>query len=104
LLAGRAAVELYYPVYPAIYVIRENGMGVPLMLQEADARRIEALKKRLGARTKVEVVRTALDALEREANRVERVERWKRAVALAGSESRRVNRAFQKHSRLKRIG
>jgi hypothetical protein len=50
------------------------------------------------------VVRTALDALEREANRVERVERWKRAVALAGSESRRVNRAFQKHSRLKRIG
>lgn len=79
-------------------------MGVPLMLQEADARRIEALKTRLGARSKVEVVRTALDALEREANRIERIERWRRAVQLAAPESRRANRAFQKHTRLKRLG
>jgi len=38
-------------------------MGKPLMLQEADAERIESLKKRLRARTKIEVVRSALDLL-----------------------------------------
>ena len=42
-------------------------MGKPLMLQEADADRIETLKKRLGARTKIQVVRSALDLLERDA-------------------------------------
>ncbi len=48
-------------------------MGKPLMLQEADAERIESLKKRLGARTKIEVVRSALDLLERDAERARRV-------------------------------
>ena len=38
-------------------------MGKPLMLQEADAERIETRKKRLGARTKIDVVRSALDLL-----------------------------------------
>jgi hypothetical protein len=75
-------------------------MGVPLMLQEADARRIEALKKRLGARSKVEVVRTALDMLERDADRSARVERWERAVKLAAGTSRRALADFQRHSRL----
>ena len=51
-------------------------MGKPLMLQEADADRIETLKKRLGARTKIQVVRSALDLLERDAERAERVARW----------------------------
>lgn len=78
-------------------------MGVPLMLQPADARRIESLKKRLGARSKVDVVRTALDMLERDAERAERVQRWERAVRLAAAESRRASRDFRKHSRLKRI-
>ena len=36
-------------------------MGKPLMLQEADADRIETLKKRLGARTNIQVVRSALE-------------------------------------------
>ena len=51
-------------------------MTVPLMLQEADARRIELLKKRLGARSKVEVVRSALDLLEKSPLRAERVSKW----------------------------
>ena len=50
-------------------------MGVPVMLQEADAQRIELLKNRLGARSKVEVVRRALDLLERDAERTDRVRR-----------------------------
>ena len=36
-------------------------MGKPLVLQEADAERIEALKNRLDARTKIDVVRLALE-------------------------------------------
>lgn len=79
-------------------------MGVPLMLQEPDARRIEALKKRIGAATKVEVVRTALDLLERDTDRAARVARWERAVAAAAPSSRRALADFQKHSRIHRAG
>jgi hypothetical protein len=78
-------------------------MGKPLMLQDAGADRIEMLKKRLGARTKIEVVRTALDLLEQRAERAERVERWRRAAKLAARESRAVNREFRAGSRLRRI-
>ncbi len=78
-------------------------MGKPLMLQEADAERIESLKERLGARTKIEVVRSALDLLERDAERVERVAKWRRAVGLVTGESRAVLRDFRAHSRLRRL-
>ena len=78
-------------------------MGKPLMLQEADAERIETLKQRMGARTKIEVVRSALDLLERSTERGERVRRWERAVKLVAGESRAVQREFQRHSRLKRL-
>ena len=78
-------------------------MGKPLMLQEADAERIETLKKRLGARTKIQVVRSALDLLERDAERAERVARWRKAVKLVQPESRRVLREFQRHSPLRRL-
>jgi hypothetical protein len=73
------------------------------MLQEADAERIESLKKRLQARTKIEVVRSALDLLERDAERAERVAKWRRAVRVAAPESRAVLRDFRPHSRLRRV-
>jgi hypothetical protein len=78
-------------------------MGKPLMLQEADAARIEMLKKRVGARTKIEVVRSALDLLERSAERAERMARWRRAAKMVARESRTVLREFQRHSRLSRL-
>lgn len=78
-------------------------MGKLLMLQEADAERIETLKKRLGARTKIEVVRSALDLLERNAERTERVVRWRKAARMVAPESRKVSREFQRHSRLRRL-
>jgi len=78
-------------------------MGKPLMLQEADAVRIEGLKKRLGARTKIQVVRSALELLERSAERAERVVRWQRAARLVVRESRHLLREFQRHSRLRRL-
>ena len=78
-------------------------MGKPLMLQEADAERIETLKKRLDARTKIDVVRLALDLLERDAEKAERVARWRKAARMVGRESRKVLREFQRHSRLRRL-
>jgi hypothetical protein len=73
------------------------------MLQEADAERIETLKKRLGARTKIEVVRSALDLLERDAQRAERVARWRKAARIVARESQKVSREFQRHNRLGRL-
>lgn len=78
-------------------------MGKPLMLQEADHARIESLKKRLRARTKIEVVRSALDLLERDAERAERVTKWRRAAGLVTRESRAALRDFRRHSRLRRL-
>lgn len=78
-------------------------MGKPLMIQEEDDRRIESLKQRLGIQRKVDVLRAGIDLLEREAERRERIRRWKRAAALVVPTSRKVNAQFQTHSRLKRI-
>ena len=78
-------------------------MGKPLMIQEADERRIESLKQRLGIQRKVDVLRAGIDLLEREAERRERIQRWKRAAALVATTSREVNAEFRAHSRLKRI-
>jgi len=78
-------------------------MGKPMMLQEADAERIESLKKRLGARTKIEVVRSALDLLERDAERAARAGKWRRAVGLVTRESRRALHDFHAQSRLRRL-
>jgi hypothetical protein len=72
------------------------------MLQERDDARIEALKQRLGARSKVEVVRNALDLLEREAERAERTARWRTAAGTVAGESRRVLAELHGHSRLRR--
>jgi hypothetical protein len=57
----------------------------------------------MGARTKIDVVRKALDLLERNAERTERVRRWQRAVGLVAPESRAINREFRPGTRLKRI-
>ena len=78
-------------------------MGRPLMLQEADAERIETLKKRLGAPTKIAVVRSALDLLERDTEKSERIARWRKAARMVAGESRKVSREFQRHSRLGRL-
>ena len=73
------------------------------MLQQHDDQRIEELKSRLGARTKVDVVRAGLDLLEREAERRARVLRWRRAARLAAPSSREVNAEFRPNTRLKKL-
>ena len=77
-------------------------MGKPLMIQEEDERRIEMLKRRLKIARKVDIVRAGIELLEKEADRRERVLRWKRAAALAAKTSREVNADFRPYSRLKR--
>ena len=78
-------------------------MGKPLMIQEEDERRIESLKRRLGIEHKVDVLRAGIDLLEKEAERRERILRWKRAAALVAPTSREVNADFRAHSRLKKV-
>jgi hypothetical protein len=77
-------------------------MGRLLMIQEEDERRIELLKKKLGIQRKVDVLRAGIDLLEKEAERRERIRRWKKAAVLVARSSREVNAEFQSHSRIKR--
>ena len=77
-------------------------MGKSLMIQEADDERIESLKKRLGLESKIGVVRAGIDLLEKEADRQDKLKRWRRAAALAAKTSREVNEDFRSHSRIKK--
>jgi len=79
-------------------------MGKSLMIQEQDDQRIERLKKQLRIRTKVGVLRSALDLLEKEALKTERVAQWKRAACLTSNTGNKALRDFQSHSRLRRNG
>lgn len=76
-------------------------MGIPLMIQEADNLRIEHLKKDFGIHKKIDVIRAGLDLLEKEAEHIKRVARWKRAAKLVAQNSQVVNKEFQTHSRIK---
>lgn len=96
-LVGDIIDKVYSKVYKKIY------MGKPLMIREEDDDRLEGLKKAVRAKTKVQVLREALSALEQNLERRKRVQRWKRAAALVSKESDRVNREFRAHSRLKSL-
>jgi hypothetical protein len=78
-------------------------MGKPLMIQIEDNDRIEELKERLGARTKIEVLRTALTLLEADVDRMERVQQWKNAVKVVGSSGLESLREFQTKKRFKKL-
>jgi len=68
-------------------------MGKLLMLREEDDARILKLKRRLKAKSKAEVVRVALDILERQESRAEKILRWKRAAAIVAANG--SSREFQ---------
>lgn len=68
------------------------------MLRDEDDKRIEHLKRRIHAKSKVDVVRLGLDLIERDADRRERVARWRRAVLLVGDSSREAMLDFQPHA------
>jgi Arc/MetJ-type ribon-helix-helix transcriptional regulator len=62
-------------------------MGMPLTIQPEDDAKIRALQQRLGAKSKIEVVREGLALLERETLRQEEAARWKKAVAMSKASS-----------------
>lgn len=76
-------------------------MGVPLMIQETDNQRIEHLKKDFGLHKKIDVIRAGLALLEKEAERMKKIKRWKNAAKLVAKSSRSINKEFQPHSRIK---
>jgi len=76
-------------------------MGIPLMIQDEDNRRIEHLKKDLGIHKKIDVIRAALLLLEKETEQIKRIKRWKHAAKLVADSSDEVNKEFQPHSRIK---
>lgn len=78
-------------------------MGKPLTIQENDDYRLKALQTPLGAKTKVEVLRRALDSLEEKINKQKRISQWEKAVKLVLKQSSPVNKEFQKHSLLKKV-
>ncbi len=77
-------------------------MRKPLMLQDEDDRRIDILMRRLKITREVDILRAALTLLEKEADRCDRILRWKRAAAMAAATSSEVNADFRPYSRLKR--
>lgn len=74
-------------------------MGKPLMIQEEDNDKIEELKERIGAKTKIEVLRSALVLLEEKISREDRVKRWKRAAKVVGLSDMEVLKEFQTEKR-----
>lgn len=76
-------------------------MGVPLMIQETDNERIEHLKKELHISKKIDVIRAGLTLLEKEAQRLTKTKNWKRAAKLVAENSHKINKEFQKYSRIK---
>ena len=78
-------------------------MGKPLMIQPEDDNRIESLKEKTGARSKVDVVRAALTLLEEDVKRSERVKRWERAAKVVGKSGLDVLKVFQTKERFKNL-
>lgn len=74
-------------------------MGIPLMIQEQDNERIEHLKKDFGIHKKIDVIRAGLALLEKEAERVKKIKRWKQAAKLISKSSEEVNKEFQAFTR-----
>jgi hypothetical protein len=78
-------------------------MGKPMMIQDDDDQKIESLKKRLGAKTKIEVLRIALQLLETDLARSERVKRWQKAVKVVGTSGLDILREFQTSKRFAKL-
>ena len=78
-------------------------MGKPLMIQIEDDARIEKLKEKMGAKTKIDVVRTALKLLEADVSKAERIQRWEKSAKLVGKSGLEVLKEFQTSGRFKNL-
>lgn len=78
-------------------------MGVPLMIKDEDNYKIEELKEKIGAKTKIEVLRFALLLLEEKVKKEERIKRWQKAAKIVGSSSMEVLKDFQTKNRFENL-
>lgn len=78
-------------------------MGKPLMIQIEDDTLIEKLKEKLGAKTKIDVVRRGLQLLEADISKADRIKRWERAAKLVGKSGLEVLKDFQTEARFKKL-
>lgn len=78
-------------------------MGKPLMIQIEDDARIELLKEKTGAKSKVDVIRAALFLLEADVKRTERIKRWERAAKIVGKSGLKTLKDFQTKNRFKNL-
>jgi hypothetical protein len=78
-------------------------MGKPLMIQQHDNDKIEELKEKLGMKTKIEVLRSALILLEEKLLKEARIKRWKKASHIVGNSSMEVLKKFQTKKRFEKL-
>lgn len=78
-------------------------MSKLLTIQDKDRERIEQLMRAFQIKKQIDVIRAGLDLLEKEAERIKRISRWKQAAKAVSKNSALVNKEFQKSSRLKEI-
>jgi hypothetical protein len=78
-------------------------MGKPLMIQIEDNDKIEELKSKLGVKTKIEVVRSALILLEEKISKEVRIKRWQKAAGIVGDASMRILKEFQSSKRFEKL-
>lgn len=76
-------------------------MAIPFTIQTMDNERLIRLKSLMKAKSKVDVLRRALDSLEEQLAKQKRLKQWKKAAASVARQSAEVNRDFQKHSLIK---
>ena len=70
-------------------------MSRSLMMQDEDNERIENLKRQLHIDKKIDVVRAALDLLEKEAKQQQKIKRWKQAAKLVAKNSEKIKRNLE---------
>jgi hypothetical protein len=78
-------------------------MGKPLMIQAQDNDKIEELKAKLGVKTKIEVLRSALVLLEEKISKEARVKRWQSASRIVGNSSMDILKEFQTAQRFEKL-
>lgn len=76
-------------------------MGKPFTIQIEDDLKIEDLKKKTGLKTKIEVVRMALNALESELTKKQKIQRWAKAAKIVGDADLEILKEFQTKDRFK---
>lgn len=74
-------------------------MGIPLTIKPEDNEKLLFLKKRTGAKSKVEVLRTALNLYDLQVAKKERIKKWQKAASLIGDTSLEVLSDFKTKNR-----